>query len=86
VAVASSDGKEVNAHFGRAIGSVIKVVGIAGPGDPLANDETFEAFLLIKAEFPHLIKCLSTNGLLLPEKIELLQQIGLKSLTVPALV
>jgi nitrogen fixation protein NifB len=66
----------------RTLGSVIKVVGIAGPGDPLANDETFETFRLIGAEFPHLIKCLSTNGLLLPDRIEQLQQIGLQSLTV----
>lgn len=64
------------------LGPIIKVVGIAGPGDPLANDETFETFRLIGEEFPHLIKCMSTNGLLLPEKIELLQQLDLHSLTV----
>lgn len=66
----------------RTLGPVIKVVGIAGPGDPLANEETFETFRLIGTEFPHLIKCLSTNGLLLPEKIEQLREIGLQSLTV----
>ena len=64
------------------LGPIIKVIGIAGPGDPLANEETFETFRLIGEEFPHLIKCLSTNGLLLPEKIDLLQEIGLHSLTV----
>ena len=64
------------------LGPVIKVVGIAGPGDPLANEETFETFRLIGREFPHLIKCMSTNGLLLPEKIDLLQEIDLQSLTV----
>jgi len=63
-------------------GPVIKVVGIAGPGDPLANEETFETFRLIGEEFPHLIKCLSTNGLLLPGKTDQLQEIGLQSLTV----
>lgn len=66
----------------QTLGPVIKVVGIAGPGDPLANEETFETFRLIEGEFPHLIKCLSTNGLLLPEKIDLLHEIGLQSLTV----
>src|SRR6266702_535845 len=65
------------------LGPIIKVIGIAGPGDPLANEETFETFRLIGEEFPHLIKCMSTNGLLLPEKIELLQQLDLHSLTVP---
>jgi nitrogen fixation protein NifB len=63
-------------------GPMIKVVGIAGPGDPLFNDETFETFRLIGDEFPHLIKCLSTNGLLLPDKMHLLKEIGLHSLTV----
>ncbi len=66
----------------ETFGSIIKVVGIAGPGDPLANEETFETFRLIDAEFPQLIKCLSTNGLLLPEKIELLHQLDLRSLTI----
>lgn len=64
------------------LGPIIKVIGIAGPGDPLANEETFETFRLVGEEFPHLIKCLSTNGLLLPEKIDLLNEIGLHSLTV----
>ena len=64
------------------LGSIIKVVGIAGPGDPLANEETFETFRLIGQEFPKLIKCLSTNGLLLPERIADLEDIDLQSLTV----
>lgn len=64
------------------LGPMIKVIGIAGPGDPLANGETFETFRMVKEEFPHLILCMSTNGLLLPEKIDLLEEIGLHSLTV----
>ncbi|MEI8356029.1 MAG: nitrogen fixation protein NifB, partial [Deltaproteobacteria bacterium] len=44
-------------------GPIIKVVGIAGPGDPLFNEETFETFAMVKSEFPHLMLCLSTNGL-----------------------
>ena len=66
----------------KVLGPIIKVVGIAGPGDPLANEETFETFRLIGEEFPDLIKCMSTNGLLLPEKIDLLHDLGLHSLTV----
>lgn len=60
----------------------IKVVGIAGPGDPLANSATFETLALVDREFPCLLKCLSTNGLLLPEKIDDLEALGLNSLTV----
>lgn len=63
-------------------GPIIKVVGIAGPGDPLANEETFETFRMVKEEFPHLMLCLSTNGLLLPESIDRLHGLGLHSLTV----
>jgi nitrogen fixation protein NifB len=63
-------------------GPIIKVIGIAGPGDPLFNEETFQTFGMIDREFPQLIKCLSTNGLLLPEKMSLLEEIGLHSLTV----
>ena len=60
----------------------IKVVGIAGPGDPLANDETFETLRLIHEEFPDLILCISTNGLLLSEKIDLLEKYGVTNVTV----
>lgn len=63
-------------------GPIIKVVGIAGPGDPLANEQTFETFAMVKKEFPHLMLCLSTNGLLLPESIDRLYGIGLHSLTI----
>ncbi|HEX9078882.1 MAG TPA: radical SAM protein [Desulfuromonadaceae bacterium] len=64
------------------VGPIIKVIGIAGPGDPLANEETFETFELVKKEFPHLMLCMSTNGLLLPESIDRLYGLGLHSLTV----
>lgn len=63
-------------------GASMKVVGIAGPGDPLANRQTFETFRLVGEEFPELIKCMSTNGLLLPESLDSLHEVGLHSLTV----
>ena len=60
----------------------IKVIGIAGPGEPLANEETFETLRLLKEKYPNIIKCLSTNGLLLPEKIDLLEKYGVSNITV----
>ncbi|WP_135605334.1 nitrogenase cofactor biosynthesis protein NifB [Methanococcoides sp. NM1] len=60
----------------------IKVVAVAGPGDPLANDETFETFELIKNEFPDVTLCLSTNGLALPDKMDDLLRVGVSTLTV----
>jgi nitrogen fixation protein NifB len=60
----------------------IKVIGIAGPGEPLANEETFETLRRLHDEFPNVIKCISTNGLLLPEKIDLLQKYDVGNITV----
>jgi len=60
----------------------ITVAGIAGPGESLANEETFETFRLIEKHHPDLIKCLSTNGLLLPDKIALLKELRVGTITV----
>ena len=60
----------------------IKVIGIAGPGEPLANEETMETLRVLHEEYPNVIKCLSTNGLLLPEKIDLLKEYGVSNITV----
>lgn len=60
----------------------IAVVGVAGPGDALFNPETFQFFRKIDEKFPELIKCISTNGLLLPEKADELAEIKVNSVTV----
>ena len=60
----------------------LSVVAIAGPGDPLANDETIETINLIHNEFPDLTLCLSTNGLMLPEYAETLYESGVRFATV----
>jgi len=60
----------------------IKVVAVAGPGEPLFNEATFETFRLVKAEFPHLMRCMSTNGLLLPDRIDDIEELGIGTLTV----
>jgi len=58
------------------------VLGVAGPGDPLANAQTFETFGLIHKEYPYLIKCMSTNGLLLEDKLAEVVNVGVGALTV----
>jgi nitrogen fixation protein NifB len=60
----------------------ISVVGVAGPGDSLANEETFEFFEKLGKIDPYLIKCMSTNGLLLPDYAERLAEIGVNTVTV----
>jgi nitrogen fixation protein NifB len=72
----------VKRHMEKQGGAKLKVVGIAGPGDPLANPKTFETFKLVREAFPEMTLCLSTNGLLLPEKIDTILEYDVHSLTV----
>ena len=60
----------------------IKVAGIAGPGDTLASDNAFKTFNIIGREYPQLIKCMSTNGLMLNERADEVIAAGIDSLTV----
>ncbi|HCM29074.1 MAG: hypothetical protein A2Z99_18950 [Treponema sp. GWB1_62_6] len=61
----------------------LRVVGIAGPGDPLANPlETMETFRLVRSKHPDLALCLATNGLALPGKVAELVDAGVSHLTV----
>jgi nitrogen fixation protein NifB len=60
----------------------LSVVGIAGPGEPLANKETFETLRLVGGEFPDMTLCLATNGLLLPQRVDELVSLGVKYVTV----
>lgn len=72
----------VRRTLASAQGPKFTVVGIAGPGEPLANKATFETLRGVKKHFPEMILCLSTNGLLLPEKLEELAEIGVSHITV----
>ncbi len=61
----------------------IRVVGIAGPGDPLAQaPKTFETLRLVRARYPEMLLCVATNGLALPENAEALAQLRVSHVTV----
>ncbi len=60
----------------------LSVVGIAGPGDPLVNAATYVTLRHIHWEYPDLTLCVSTNGLLLTDRLEQLLAAGVRSLTV----
>ncbi len=60
----------------------LRVIGIAGPGEPLYNEETFETMRYLHRRFPQLALCVSTNGLLLPERLDDLLACGLRTLTI----
>ena len=60
----------------------LSVVGIAGPGDPLVNAPTYVTLRQIHWEYPDLTLCVSTNGLLLSDRLEQVLASGVRSLTV----
>jgi nitrogen fixation protein NifB len=61
----------------------LSVVGIAGPGDALANVEaTFATLEGIRRAAPDLTLCLSTNGLALPDHVDRLVAAGVRHVTV----
>jgi nitrogen fixation protein NifB len=59
------------------------VLGIAGPGDPLANPEkTFKTFELISQTAPDIKLCLSTNGLALPDHVDTIARFKVDHVTI----
>ncbi len=66
----------------EANGDIIEIIGIAGPGEPLYNKETFETIRLIKNKYPQKHICLSTNGLLLTENLHLIKELNVETITI----
>ncbi len=61
----------------------LSVVGIAGPGDALANwEQTRRTLALIREEDPECLFCLSTNGLMVPQYGPELVALGVSHVTV----
>ena len=61
----------------------LSVLGIAGPGDALANPgKTFETFKLVREKAPDLKLCLSTNGLELPKYVDEMLKYDIDHVTV----
>jgi len=60
----------------------ITVAGIAGPGDTLFNEESYETLRLIHEKLPQMILCISTNGILLEKRLDELVSCGVQTITV----
>lgn len=61
----------------------MSVLGIAGPGDPLANPErTFATFRGLAEKAPDIKLCVSTNGLMLPDNVEELAKHNIDHVTI----
>ena len=59
------------------------VLGVAGPGDPLANPErTFDTFRQLSEKAPDIKLCVSTNGLSLPDHVEELVKHNIDHVTI----
>ncbi|WP_430516869.1 nitrogenase cofactor biosynthesis protein NifB [Bradyrhizobium yuanmingense] len=61
----------------------LSVLGIAGPGDALANPKkTFKTFELVAAAAPDIKLCLSTNGLDLPDHVDTISRCKIDHVTI----
>ena len=61
----------------------IRVVGIAGPGDPFANAfDTIETLRLVREKYPAMMLCLATNGLEVAKYVDELARLKISHVTV----
>jgi nitrogen fixation protein NifB len=61
----------------------LRVVGIAGPGDPFANArETLTTLRLVRERYPEMILCVATNGMALPDYAGELAKLRVSHVTV----
>ncbi len=60
----------------------LKIVAISGPGEPLANEQTFTTLEGIRNQNKELNFCLCTNGVLLEDAVIKLKELGVRSISV----
>ncbi|MFX1560402.1 MAG: radical SAM protein, partial [Promethearchaeota archaeon] len=60
----------------------LRIVAISGPGEPLANPETFETLEMVRTNFKDIAICLSTNGTLLEENVRKLKELNVETISV----
>jgi nitrogen fixation protein NifB len=76
---------EAGEYFAAVSAAVpaVKVAGIAGPGDPLANpSETLKTLKILREKHPELMLCIATNGLKLATFARSLKDYGVSHVTV----
>jgi len=60
----------------------LRIVAVSGPGEPLANKETFTTLEGIRKQNGEINFCLSTNGVLLEDCAVWLKEVGVRSISV----
>ncbi|NHI88410.1 MAG: radical SAM protein [Candidatus Thorarchaeota archaeon] len=61
---------------------LLRIVAISGPGEPLANKETFETLERIRRNHEELAFCMSTNGILLEEYVDWLVAMRVETISI----
>jgi len=57
----------------------LRIVAVSGPGEPLTNDTTFDTLRGIKNTKPDIHFCISTNGILLANKVSRLLEFDVET-------
>ncbi len=60
----------------------LHILGISGPGEPLFNEQTYQLMDRVQTEELDLRICISTNGILLAERVGDLVQLGVDAISV----
>jgi nitrogen fixation protein NifB len=61
----------------------IKVVGIAGPGDPFASaEETLDTLRLVRDKYPEMLLCVASNGLNVAPHVDELARLEVSHVTI----
>jgi nitrogen fixation protein NifB len=77
--------RQALAYLGKVLERVphLKVVGIAGPGDPFASpDETMETLRLVREKYPEMLLCVASNGLNIEPYAEELAKLQVSHVTI----
>jgi nitrogen fixation protein NifB len=77
--------KQALAYLDKVLERVpqIRVVGIAGPGDPFASpDETMETLRLVREKYPEMLLCVASNGLNVAPYAEELARLQVSHVTI----
>jgi nitrogen fixation protein NifB len=77
--------KQALAYLDKVLERVphLKVVGIAGPGDPFASpNETMETLRLVREKYPEMLLCVASNGLNIEPYAEELAKLQVSHVTI----
>jgi len=77
--------KQALAYLGKVLERIpqLRVVGIAGPGDPFATpDETLETLRLVREKYPEMLLCVASNGLNIAPYAEELGRLQVSHVTI----